>query len=451
MIAGALAALSGVFGAAPARADETPKALLGRQLFFETRLSNPVGQSCASCHSVAAGFKFPNSTLNLLFGVPTGAVQNRVGPRSVPTISYSAFSPNGPVAVGRPGEPGVRGGKMLFIGGQFWDGHATNLVDQASKPFFNPNEMNDLVHNLPSMDLLATKVEHSPEAALFKQVYGDDIFDQDPEVVLNSITDAIAEYERGPLVSPFNSRYDDYVAGHGTLTAAELDGLRLVTGSWTGRPGGTPYPKFAQCVLCHVIPGATGGGRPDLWTAYCYANIGTPRNYANPFYFQTNPYTNPVGYNPDGLHYVDLGLGGVLYPQEGLPPGNMGPGSNGYGDYLAINGAFKAPTLRNVDKRPHPGFVKVFMHNGAFKDLRQVVHFYNTRNLTTCPGEVIDFTQDHPYAHLRGIPLWPPPEFPSPVSLQNPEGAPDGQIGNLGLTPQEEDHIVAFLKALSDR
>ena len=77
----------------------------------------------------------------------------------------------------------------------------------------------------------------------------------------------------------------------------------------------------------------------------------------------------------------------------GLPAGNMGQHNNGQGDFLAINGTFKAPTLRNVDKRPSAGFVKAYMHNGFFKSLPQVVHFYNTRNLTSVPGEVLDFTK----------------------------------------------------------
>ncbi len=444
----ALAAIG--FAAATAHAfADGDKATLGRLLFFDTGLSQPTGQSCASCHAPAAGFKFPNSAVNLLLGVPHGAIPTRFGPRAAPTISYAAFSPFGPVAQPRPGM--IRaGGEILFFGGLFWDGHASDLMDQARQPFFNANEMNNLVHNLPSTELLVAKVSHSPEAGLFRQVYGAGVFAGPASAVLEDVTDAIAEYERTPEVSPFSSKYDDYVAGLAALTPAELDGLRLVTGTYSGRPGGKPYPRFAQCILCHGIPQANTGTQ-DLWTDFCYANIGTPRNYANPFYFQTNANTNPVGYNPAGTGYVDLGLGGLLYPRSGLPAGNMGPGSNGYGDFLQINGAFKAPTLRNVDKRPHPGFVKAYMHNGAFKDLRQVVHFYNTRNLTTWPGEVIDFTQEHPYAHLRGIPLWPPPEVSSPESLQNPAGDRDGQIGNLGLTPQEEDHIVAFLKTLTDR
>ena len=113
----------------------------------------------------------------------------------------------------------------------------------------------------------------------------------------------------------------------------------------------------------------------------------------------------------------------------------------------------RVPTLRNIDQRPHPDFVKAYMHNGVFKSLKEIVHFYNTRNLTTVPGEVIDFNRDDPYARLRGTPLWPRPEYPFPSSILNPAGDTaerGGQVGNLGLTDEEEDHIVAFLKTLTD-
>jgi cytochrome c peroxidase len=209
---------------------------------------------------------------------------------------------------------------------------------------------------------------------------------------------------------------------------------------------------MAQCVLCHGIPDDPSQG-PDLWTNTCYANVGVPRNPDNPYYTETNSRTDPAGYNPLGYDFVDIGLGDYLYPEMGLPSGNEGPGNNGQGDFLAINGAFKAPTLRNVDLRPYSGFVKAYFHNGVFKDLKTVVHFYNTRNLTTKPGEVIDFTQPNPYANLEGTPLFPEPEYPSPVTLQNPQGLPGSsaaQVGNLGLTDQEENDIVAFLQTLSD-
>jgi cytochrome c peroxidase len=148
---------------------------------------------------------------------------------------------------------------------------------------------------------------------------------------------------------------------------------------------------------------------------------GVPRNPNNPFYKQTKAAANPQGFNPDGDRFVDLGLGAILYPQRNLPAGNVGSGADGRGDFLPADGEFRVPSLRNVDKRPSPGFVKCYMHNGVFKSLKQVVDFYNTRNLTT-QGEVSDLTAGHPGA----------------------------RVGNLGLTSQEEDDLVAFLQTLSD-
>lgn len=432
----------------------TPKASLGKSLFFDTSLSTPVGQSCGSCHSPSAGFTFPDSAINLALGVAPGVIGGRFGFRAVPQVSYAAFNPPGPPFYDHP--------IAVYVGGQFWDGHANDLADQAMFPFVNPNEMNNLTHNLADPALVVQKVAAGPSAESFKSVYGADVFTRPQAAVFAAVADAIAEYEKSSEVSPFSSKYDAWRAGKAELSAAELHGLRLATGTWTGRPDGASFPRFAQCVTCHTIPSVPSSA-PDLWTNTCYQNIGVPRNPANPFYTQTDGTANPVGFNPQGESFVDIGLGATLYPRIGLPPGNTGPGSNGMGDFFGINGLFKAPSLRNVDMRPAAGFVKAYMHNGVFKSVKDVVHFYNTRNLTTLTGEVIDFTRDNPYQGLLGTPLWGTPEYASIDTLHNPEGLlptdpaatgtggeSSAQVGNLGLTDEEEDHLVAFLATLTD-
>jgi cytochrome c peroxidase len=442
--------------AAPASAAPpalSPQAALGKELFFDASLSNPVGQSCASCHAAPAGFTFPDSRVNALLGVAPGAVRGRFGFRAVPQISYAAFTP--------PGGVHFSSFLGLYIGGQFWDGHADDLVDQAKFPFLNPNEMNNVTHHVGDPALVVGKLERSRTAVRFRQVYGSDAFAQPTEVVYNNIAEAIAEYERSFEVSPFSSKYDAWRAGRAQFDEHELRGLRIVTGTWTGRPDGATFPLFAHCVECHMIPSVPSGS-PDLWTNTCYQNIGVPRNPRNPFYTQTNSRANPDGFNPLGKDFIDYGLGATLYTDLGLPPGNVGPGSDGNGDFLGVNGQFKAPSLRNVDKRPRRGFVKAYMHNGALTSVEEVVHFYNTRNLTTVPGEVIDFTRDHPYEGLKGKPLWGTPEYPNIDTLLNPTGdlgtlpgtgsggESSAQVGNLGLTAQDEADIVAFLRTLSD-
>jgi cytochrome c peroxidase len=414
-------------------------AQLGKALFFDDTLSNPPGMSCSTCHDPDAGFAFPKSAINQLLGPVPGIVPGRFGNRRPPTISYAAFLPAGP-----PQFNSTVGG---YVGGMFWDGRATDLANQASFPFQNPNEMNDVVHNMGSPQLVVSKVAGGGNATLFNQVYGAGSLSKPTAQVFQLICQAIAAFEQSPEVSPFTSKYDAYLAGNARLTPSEFNGLRLMTGSTTGRPGGPAY-KSAQCFFCHAIPSNTNAGS-DLFTSGVFANTGVPRNPNNPFYTETNSFTNPLGYNPLGANFIDYGLGGSLYPAMGLPVGNIGQGSNGQGDALAINGTFKTPTLRNVDARPNPAFIKCYNHNGVFKSLKQVVHFYNARNLTDQHGEVIDFTSEDPYAGLEGDPQFPEPEVPSAVTMINPAGTA-GSIGNLGLSDQEENDIVNILRALSD-
>lgn len=420
-------------------------AQLGRALFFDTTLSNPAGMSCSTCHAPQTGWTYPRSNINQMFGPVPGVVAGRFGNRRVPTIGYAALLPKGP--------PTFQAALFSFVGGLFYDGRATDTVNQAGFPMQNPNEMNDLVHNVGSPALIVQKVASGPNAALFQQVYGANIFSQPTATVFADIESAIAAFEATPEVLAFSSKYDAYVAGQVQLAANEMNGLRLFTGSTTGRPGGPKTAKTANCVICHAIQGSAQSGR-DLFTNSTYSNTGAPKNPNNPYYKETNAISNPLGYNPLGVNYIDYGLGDYFYPQLGLPSGNVGAGSSAQGDYLKINGVFKASTLRNVDKRPGSSFIKCYTHNGFFKSLKQIVHFYNTRNLTTVPGEVINFSLANPYANLRGKPLWPPPENGTPGgTLINPTGltpSAGGLLGNLGLTAQDESNIVAFLQTLSD-
>jgi cytochrome c peroxidase len=141
-----------------------------------------------------------------------------------------------------------------------------------------------------------------------------------------------------------------------------------------------------------------------------------PKNPANPFY------NLPRKWNPVGTQWVDLGLGGFLKRQGYAPE-----------VYEPEMGKVKVPTLRNVDLRPAEGFVKAYAHNGYFKSLKAIVHFYNTRDtLPTCADS----------AQTPGLDCWRAPEFAPTVNHD--------ELGNLGLTDEDEDAIVAFMKTLSD-
>jgi cytochrome c peroxidase len=108
------------------------------------------------------------------------------------------------------------------------------------------------------------------------------------------------------------------------------------------------------------------------------------------------------------------------------------------GDYAAKaaenEGKHRVPTLRNVDKRPSADFVKAFGHNGYFKSLKEIVHFYNTR-------DILPDCEDVPNATI-GQTCWPASETEANLNTE--------ELGNLGLTDYDEGAIVAFLKTLSD-
>lgn len=428
---------------------------VGRAIFFDKGLSNPPGLACASCHDPATGYSYPNSFVNSYFGAVPGVVKGRAGARKPPSIAYAPFMAKG--------VPHYDQKAIAWVGGLFWDGRAKDAIEQAKFPFLDPNEMNNVWKGKPSPDMLIRKLRISPTAQIFRRRFGDDVFDQPTSKVFDLVAQAIVAFEKSPEVSPYTSKYDAYLEGRVDFTPQELMGMRFVTGTLNGRPDGLPFIKSAHCMDCHGVSDDWTKER-DLWTNSCYANLGVPRNPRNPFYTNTDQKSNPAGANTAGAKYMDMGMGSYLYALYKWPP-RVPFGS----DPLRILGTFKAPTLRNVDKRPYPGFVKSYMHNGVLKSLKDVVHFYNTRNATTVEGEIIDFTKPNPYEGLKGKPLWPPPEYLNPTTLINPTGMAVGvgvgarsastmgspdldamQIGNLRLTEEQEEAIVAFLKTLSD-
>ena len=357
----------GVFWIVAARGNPalTDQEQLGKFLFFDTNLSDPPGQSCAVCHGPTVGWTGPDQAINAAGAVYEGAVSGRFGNRKPPTSAYAGDSPI------------LHWDGTKWVGGMFWDGRATGsvlgdpLAEQAQGPFLNPLEQNNA-----SAQAVIDKVLASSYSDLFLQVC------TDPATYYDCIGRAIAAYERSAEVSQFTSKYDYWLKGRARLTGQEQLGLRLFNGK-------------ANCANCHVAP---------LFTDYTYDNLGVPRNPLNPFY-------NEPDWNPLGQSWVDTGLGGFLQ-------------AAGYPDsvWMPEVGKFKVPTLRNVDKRPSKKFVKAYGHNGYFKSLEEIVHFYNTRDV---PGAG-----------------WPAPEVAANINTT--------ELGNLGLNRGEELAIVAFMETLSD-
>jgi len=371
----AAAAALGVGTAAPPAGPQTDaKVRLGQWLFEDVNLSDPPGQACATCHAMGAGLADPDRRAPTSKGVRPGLF----GDRNTPSAGYMAFSP--PFHFDKA--------EQHYVGGQFWDGRAATLEEQATQPFLNPVEM----ANRNAAQVVA-KVQAASYAPLFQQVFGSDAF-ADPDRAFKRIGEAIAAFERTPAFQPFSSKYDAWLAGRARLTPQELRGLKLFEREDKG-----------NCAACHPVA-RDARGRGGLGTDFTYDNLGVPKNPDNPFYRM------PKAHNPAGRGFVDRGLGGVVAQA---------------GEY----GKFKVPTVRNVE------LTAPYMHNGYFSSLRAVVDFYNTRDVKPrCEEEFVAEAE----ALARGC--WPRPEMVANVNSD--------ELGNLRLSPREVDDIVAFMLTLTD-
>ncbi|HEX5058546.1 MAG TPA: cytochrome c peroxidase [Kofleriaceae bacterium] len=306
-----LAAVACVVGCASSAENPKPvtKAELGEQLFNDPKLSEPAGQACADCHDPKATFVDPEFER-----VSPGVLRERVGTRNSPTVLYSQFTP-----------PLHKDASGKLLGGQFWDGRANTLEEQAAFPLVNPLEMNN-----PSKAAVVAKVKKA-YGAQFRQLYGKDAF-ADTDKAFALVGDAIAAFERTPQMAPFSSKYDKYLAGTAQLTDSEARGLAVFED-----------PAKGNCASCHPNrPGADGS--PPLFTTYTYENLGLPKFADSPFYGLAKDL------NPDGEAFID----------HGLMTTTNDP---------AHDGMFRTPTLRNVGKTSPYG------HNGYIHRLDEFVEF----------------------------------------------------------------------------
>lgn len=426
--------------------------LLGKLAIFDKTLSPPKNIACATCHVGYTGFTGGSSVFNATIVAQPGAIaitnakppgpNARISARKPQSYGYAAFAPI----------LHYNATQGDFYGGNFWDMRATGVrlsnpaAEQAEGPPVNPLEMAN-----PDTACFVWKVSQGPYKSLVETIWGPQSFAinwpadvaavcakpgpapaNDPYPVHLSDNDrgtsnstfdhialSIASYEASSDVSPFSSKYDAWLAGSAELTPEEQRGYQLFNGK-------------GHCNQCHLSGTAVNEGTAQaadvapLFTDFTPNNLGLPRNLALPYYCESKP--DQYGYtaNPEGFAYTDLGFGGTL-------SGANNPNPLQWRQLAPLyNGKFQTPTTRNVDKRPRPDFLKAYMHNGYLKSLKEVVHFYNTSQaLPRCaqgsPGEKVS--------------CWPEPEVPENVTHQ---------IGNLGLTNEEEDEIVLFLKTLTD-
>ena len=375
----------------------TEEQKLGKLLFEDKNLSLNRNQSCASCHSLnpaqqlsnvlkpVPGFVDPE---NVTKGTPvsSGSLPGATGSLNTPSIGYAAFSP----LFYWNDEEG------LYIGGQFWNGRASNLIQQAKLPFLNPVEM-----AMPSQWSVVSRLQENEEYRnLFWQIYRLNIEPGNSQLnskspaaiakVYNHLAKAISAFERSPVFNKFNSKFDYVLAGKTKFTPLEEKGFALFNDE-----------KKGNCAACHISEASTdedGHVIPPVFTDFTYDNIGLPRNVKIP--------NNPI---------PNSGLGGRSDIAKFDP----------HGDEI---GKHKVMSLRNIAITPPYG------HNGVFTNLKQIVHFYNTRDTLGWVPNNLD-----PGFAKSG---WPDPEISQNVNHD--------ELGNLGLTPDEEKAIVAFMKTLTD-
>jgi cytochrome c peroxidase len=180
-----------------------------------------------------------------------------------------------------------------------------------------------------------------------------------------------------------------------------------------------------------------------VFTCFASANLGVPKNPRDAIYFESTPDSFGFTPNPAGFAYTDFGLGEFL--RSGfLTAAN--PNSAWRQFASTSDGKMQTMTARDValvppqcptTEAPGPYFQKEFFHNGYAKSLKQLVHFYNTRDVFPFAVE----SANCPAGTTEKVNCWPKPEVPQNVDMT---------VGNLGLTDTEENQIVTFLMTLND-
>lgn len=324
-------------------------ALIGKLIFFDKNLSEPIGVSCATCHSPMAGFSDPRHTPF------SGGSTNQMGSRNAPAIGYMSFAPNRRAEIVR--------GVWETVGGFFWDGKAEFLNQQALFPMINPVEMSN-----HSIDMLANKIKKASYYPKLEKLFGKENLSDSQTIAYYTVT-CLQAFELSHQVNQFTSKFDFYLQGKVKLTDQEMRGMLLFNDS-----------AKTKCSLCHLsVPTSYASTNKILFTDYSYDNIGLPKN--------------PLQKGEP----IDSGL--AIFERK---------------NPLEV-GRFKTPTLRNI------AITAPYMHSGIFTTLEEVMEFYNVRDV------------DEKFAH---------PEVKENIN--------DIELGDLKLTKQEIDDIIAFFKTLTD-
>ncbi|MCE5971914.1 methylamine utilization protein MauG [Sinirhodobacter sp. WL0062] len=312
LLSGAVAAICVMGGAVGAAEPYASLEAWGEALFFDTALSANRTQSCATCHSPEAGFVDAREG-----AVSLGDDGHSLGDRNAPPAAYASFSP----AFHKTTE-----GK--WKGGQFHDGRAATLADQAKGPPLNPIEM-----GMKDEAAVAERLWANPRYLATMTTLSGPEAAHDPLKAYDAMAEAIAAFEQSETFQPFDSKYDRFLRGEVRLTDEEELGRLLFFSN-----------QFTNCNICHQLRQGPLEEK-ETFSNYEYHNIGVPAN------------TAVRAVNGVAGDHVDRGL--LDNPAVDDP---------------AQAGKFKVPSLRNV------AVTSPYMHNGVFSDLRTVVLFYNKYN-----------------------------------------------------------------------
>ena len=395
----------------------SPKAALGKAMFFDKGLSATGNQSCATCHSPARQYLSPNQLATQL----GGSTGQSVGLRSAPSAAYASLSAafrflsatnkegtTDTVASGKLGTP---------FGGLMWDGRQTDVFQQAKGPLVAPQEM----ANANSSAVLG-KLLTRPYLNAFNAVYGTTTATSNADTVLSNIANAIGQFEtEDRSFMPFNSKFDAVQAGVASFTAQEAHGQLLFFNARRG-----------ACFGCHTpFSVARSAQQPAMFSDGDYRAIGVPRNWALPYNNDATAanalnalgfgsFLNGAGLGAPSHLYYDLGFCGPMRTDSLLDP--------------TLCGAFRAPGLRNVAIKGS------YFHNGIYSSLNQVVDFYMNRDAN--PQWIykkVDGSPDIPYNDL-------PTQFQSNITIRSPF------IPVVGgrLSPADVQDLLSFLCTLND-
>jgi cytochrome c peroxidase len=452
--------------------------LLGKLMNFDENMSPFKNRACGFCHMPYAGFSGPIPSVNLTMVAYPGSYQFRAGKRTAQRYTYA---PNFPVL-------NFNTTQQAFFGGNFWDSRATGYLlgspdaEQAQHPPVDTQE-----HMLPDTACIAFRISQAVYYPLYTTVWGpfniafpadtEDIcttpggasffngsatpimLSPEDRATANNVFDhwgnSLDQFEASPDVSAFSSKFDAYLAflsGESTtnpMSADEIAGYNLFKGK-------------ANCNSCHLdgrstapTPPPPEGTAPNgtdtgavasvtpLFTCLGSANLGLPLNPRDAIYYQNKPDIFGFTANPDGFGFRDLGLGsflrGVAAPSPNSNWTQYAPTSDGQMQTSTARNVAMVPPVCRSTEAPGPYFQKEFFHNGYIKSLKQLVHFYNTRDK---PGYAFNVTSGHcPAGKIEKVNCWPMPEVKNNLDMT---------VGNLGLTDTEENQIVAFLETLTD-